>query len=330
MTPAVSVCIVTRGRHQLPGRCLDALAAQKDPPTFEIVVATDDDPGAGSVVLDRFPGATVVDMCHLTPGGARNLLVDRASGGLLLFLDDDVEVPPGMVRDLWRVACQHPDVDVFGGPNLSPPQSTVLQWSQGEALASRIGGGPLRHRFTPGRSGETDERRLMLCNLAVRRSAFRPFPDDLVTAEENAVLAEMTAAGVRMRVDPSLGVVHVRRPSYGAFFQQVRGWGVGRGRLARRSPGTVRPHHLIPTVFVLYLVAGTAASPFIGLQAVLPLAAYVGLVTGWSLARPHRGVARATCVVLLHMGYGIGVLTGLFRPPSHAEWSGRPQRAQLG
>ena len=90
----------------------------------------------------RFPAARVCFVERALPGAGRNLLVDEARGDLLLFLDDDVTVEPDLLARLDRLADEHPEAGVFGGPNDSALDSTRFQFVQGAVLASIVGSGP--------------------------------------------------------------------------------------------------------------------------------------------------------------------------------------------
>src|SRR5580700_4925171 len=98
--PAISVCITTRGRPDLLEVCMRGLKAQSDPPPFELLVCCQGAAEVAEVVYRHFPSAVVGFVEHAYPGGARNFLVRRARGELLLFLDDDVDVPSGLLAHL--------------------------------------------------------------------------------------------------------------------------------------------------------------------------------------------------------------------------------------
>jgi len=95
----ISVCITTRGRAALLDRCLTALHAQTGTDPFELLVCCQGDGDAAAVVRSHFPDATIGLVEEAYPGGARNFLIDRARGELLLFLDDDVTFAPRCSRD---------------------------------------------------------------------------------------------------------------------------------------------------------------------------------------------------------------------------------------
>jgi succinoglycan biosynthesis protein ExoA len=330
----ISICIVTGRRDLVLDACLVSLQAQEDAPPWELLVCAEGDPRVPDAVHARVPDANVCYVDHALPGAARNLLVEQARGDLLLFLDDDVTVDPGLLARLARLADAHPEFGVFGGPNDTPVNSSPFQVTQGAVLASIVGSGPVRRRYGAHPPGEADERFFILCNLAVRREVMVAFSRELVCAEENAVLAELAHEHVRMFYDPDLVVYHERRATLGGFARQMHKYGRGRGQLLVREPGTFRPAYLAPTALLTYLAAAPLAWAFVGPIAAAPAVAYlaaVALCAGWiakTLRRPAALPLAAWLLIVLHACYGFGVLRGGLarrRPvaaPRAREWRG--------
>jgi glycosyltransferase involved in cell wall biosynthesis len=314
------------------------LAAQEGAPPFELLVCSDGDAGVRATVLARFPDAQVCEVRRALPGAARNLLVERARGDLLLFLDDDIRFEPELLARYARLADGHPDHAVFGGPNDTPPTSTRFQFVQGAALASMVGSGPVRRRYGAHPPGVADERFFILCNLAVRREAMVPFADDLVCAEENAVLAEMARRGATMYYSPDLAVYHERRPSLRGFAQQMHKYGRGRGQLLARRQRTFRPAYLAPTALLAYLLALPVLLVVAGPVAAVPGVLWLGAVAvsaAWiarTVRRPGDVGLAATLLVVLHLCYGSGVVRGALAwrraaDPPQAAWAEPAQDA---
>ena len=316
-TPRISICIITGRRLPQLDACLASLQRQESPPPFEVLVCSDGDVAVADTVHARFPDARVCFVEQALPGAGRNLLVDVAQGDLLLFLDDDVTVEVDLLARLARLADEHPEAGVFGGPNDSALDSTRFQFVQGAVLASIVGSGPVRRRYGAHPAGYADERFFVLCNLAVRRSVMVPFSHELVCAEENALLAEMSGRGVRMFYDPALVAYHERRPTVGGFVRQMHKYGYGRGQLLVRERRTFRPAFLAPTALLAYLVAATPLTLALGPAALLPLLGYGGAVgaeaarIAATLRRPLDAPMAAVLTVLLHVGYGVGVVRGV-------------------
>lgn len=316
----VSICIVTGRRLPLLDACLASIRAQVDPPPFEVLVCSDGDREVAEFVGDRVPAARVCLVDRALPGAARNLLVTEAEGDILFFVDDDATLEPHALSLLVDLADAHPEADVFGGPNDTPPGSSRFEVVQGAALASFLGSGPVRRRYGAHPAGPADERFFILCNLAVRRRAMVPFAPDLVCAEENAVLSAMSRSGVAMHYDPRLVAYHHRRPTLRGFTRQMFKYGHGRGQLARREPRTLRPAYLAPSALLLYAVVAPVLAVAVHPAALAPLLAYalgVGISAAWiarTLGRWADLPLAALLTAVLHVGYGAGVLRGLLAP----------------
>ena len=296
--------------------CLASLQAQVEAPPWELLVCAEGDPAVRGAVARRFPDAKVCFVDRALPGAARNLLVERAEGDLLLFLDDDVTVDPGLLARLHAVASEHLECDVFGGPNDTPSHSTPFQMVQGAVLASIVGSGPVRRRYGQHPPGEADERFFILCNLAVRRSVMVAFDHDLVCAEENELLAELAHRGARMHYDPLLVAYHERRATFAGFARQMHKYGRGRGQVLRRRPSSTRAAYLAPSLLLLYVLALPFLALRLGLVALAPLGLYLAAVAAcatWiagTLRRIAAAPLAAWLIVTVHACYGAGVVRG--------------------
>jgi succinoglycan biosynthesis protein ExoA len=331
--PQISVCILAGHGGATLDACLECLQAQSSPPSYELLVGGNLTPEVLSVVRGRFPTAHLCETGGRLPGAARNPLIERATGDLLLFLDDDVTAPPDLLKRLSQTAARHPQASVFGGPNDTPPHSTHFQVVQGAVLSSIMGAGPVSRRYGARHPGPADERWFTLCNLAVRRDVMLPFVSHLVCAEENALLAELRRRGERMRYEPDLRVFHARRPRLSSFAAQMFKYGRGRGELLARRPSTFRAAYVVPSLLLTYLVA-LPLMIAVGGQASLmlaPLALYccltvaTALRVAWTLRRIDDAPLAAGLTVTVHACYGAGVLRGLLllkarRKPGVAEW----------
>jgi len=97
-----SIIIATKNRSGFLLRALDSLATQVDAPTFETIVvdngSTDDTQAMLAARADReLLGLTVIAEPIANRGKARNRGISAATGDLVLFIDDDVVLPPSFV-----------------------------------------------------------------------------------------------------------------------------------------------------------------------------------------------------------------------------------------
>ncbi|HTA98506.1 MAG TPA: glycosyltransferase [Solirubrobacteraceae bacterium] len=161
--PSASIIVPTRGRLDYLRVALSSIAAQATKARAELIVV--DDAGASEearALAERF-GARYEP--HSRPLGlnvARNTGIERSTGELVVFVDDDVEVCEGWLDALLAAAGEHPEQEVFTGPILprlegSPPHSCGRE--EPPITALNLGPDDTTTRFAWG------------ANMAIRRAA---------------------------------------------------------------------------------------------------------------------------------------------------------------
>ena len=137
MSQTISIIIPTKDRYDSLFRTLRSIADQTARPSEVIIV--DQTPGTGGArgeVLKICPVEIQVNYIWNPeiPGGAvaRNVAMEKASGDLMLFLDDDVTLHPDFVERLLSSWTEHPEATGISGvpDNYSPPGAFYHRWSQ--------------------------------------------------------------------------------------------------------------------------------------------------------------------------------------------------------
>jgi hypothetical protein len=334
----LSVLIVTRHRTELLQRCIRSVleAAQAFPELpIELVVEVNgkDQQTAGALdVLSRtaaslgIPFHSSEESQPLSPSASRNRALARARGEWVFFADDDIYVPRSLFSDFARLLSRFPAQVALGGPNLTPPSSSLFQQASGLAMASRFGTWQSVPRYrAQGAPRTCGEESLILCNLFVKRSALgdEPFRGTLKCGEENWLIRGLSSRGQGVVYAPELRVWHERRKTVTGFARQVFWYGFGRGqnlRLGGAEKGIVR--YFLPSLCVLYALAlpawtleghalGGLAAPFWVYGALCALAA-ARVSRTETETRGARAVS-AFLFPLIHGAYGVGLLFGLTR-----------------
>src|ERR1700722_4893590 len=169
MSPPASIVIPTRARPDYLEVALSSIAPQAEGAGAEVLVIDDAGSSPATRALVERHGARYEP--HPGPLGlnvARNTGVERSSGELVVFVDDDVRVRPGWLQALLDAARAHPDVDVFAGP-IEPSLEGGGAW--GAIHACGRGGAPIPSlQLGP---HDTDARYAWGANMTIRRSALR-------------------------------------------------------------------------------------------------------------------------------------------------------------
>jgi glucosyl-dolichyl phosphate glucuronosyltransferase len=185
----ISVVIPTHNRADQLQTAIDSIIPLRDEAALEIVVVDNNSTDATREVAQSYAGVVrYVFEGRTSFSRARNTGGEFASGDVLLYLDDDVIVHPGSLKNLAEVFTRRPDCGVVAGKILPrftaepPPWTLACQQSfNGWSLFSGVD--------TPGRS-EAFQEVASACGpmLAVRKSVFQlvgGFPPDTLGVETN-------------------------------------------------------------------------------------------------------------------------------------------------
>lgn len=289
---------------------------------FEVVVADGASTDGTRAWLERAragrPWLRVLDNPDRTPASGRNVALRAARGELVAIVD----VHWVLDRDYFRVllpGLDAPGVGAVGGTFVAADTDERVQRLVGLALQSPLATGPgmrVRARARPGwREAPTVPGGVFRREVLERVG---PFDERLVRSEDDALMARLRGAGLRVLQNPGAHVGYLPRRTFRALLRQYHGYGVYK-RYALGSPGWGAAQWL-PLALVAYLAtaAGTlAVRPRLGAAA---LAAYPLALGAADRAWRGRAGARAPLAVLwpmalMQLGYGAGLWRGLLLPP---------------
>jgi mycofactocin glycosyltransferase len=250
--PTVTVVIPVRDRHAELARCLAGLRA--DPPagrapvsrsahgaggSAPVVIVVDDasaDPGAIAAIAAAHGARVIRRPVNGGPGAARNTGLAAASTELVAFLDSDcVPEPDWLDRLLPHFA--DPAVGAVA-PRIVPHEAGNSWLARYEGASSTLDMGRrpsivrpgARVSYVPGAA------------LVVRRAAAGAgFADGMFVGEDVDFIWRLSAAGWRVRYDPSATMGHDHRVSFRPWFSRRADYGTSAAALEQRHPGAVRP-----------------------------------------------------------------------------------------
>jgi GT2 family glycosyltransferase len=210
---------------------LASLTPQARKAGAEVLVIDDAGPSAAARALAESFGARYEP--HAAPMGlnvARNTGVERSSGELVVFVDDDIRARHGWLAALLHAAAEHPEVDVLTGP--------VVPRLEGRRPRSCGREGPAITALELG-DRDTDARYAWGVNMAIRRSALErvgPFDTTLEHGGDEQEWQDRLRArtpGARVMYVAAAAVEH-RRAGADARLRALARVAYRRGRAARR------------------------------------------------------------------------------------------------
>lgn len=250
------------------------------------------------------------------PSQQRNLAAGTAQGDILYFLDDDSLIKPENLA-ICAAGMSDPKVAVIGGPSVTPSGDSRLQKLFGYALSSAFGSGAVHNRYRiHGRLRKTNDKELILCNLAVRRSVFLElggFNECLYPNEENEFIERLIAAGYTSLHNPDMFIFRSQRRSLKSFMLQMFSYGRGRGQQTLIT-SSFSITSFIPLFFVCYLFLSLIGIKYVLL--LLPLMLYLSAalaISLWELVKTGNPLALFLFGLfpLMHCINGVGLLWGI-------------------
>jgi len=223
------------------------------------------------------------------PGFKRDLGARKATGSILVFLDDD-SYPDS---NLLKVANKYFDdnnVIAVGGPAITPESNSFWQHVSGAVFLGRLTGG-FPERYVPvGESHEIDD--WPTVNLMVNREDFLSvggFDCDYWPGDDTWLCLKLKKTGKKMIYAPDMIVWHHRRAGLLRHLKQIGAYGLHRGYFARHFPETsFRLKFFLPTAFAIFV-----------LTTILTLIWFQNQLVIWSL-------------MIGWIVYGFALLTGLY------------------
>ncbi len=272
-------------------------------------------------------------LCLLGPGSPsiyRNKGADKGKADIIAFIDDDAIVHIDLLKNAEEFFKEHPEIDIVGGPQLTPLDEKGFARISGYALSSKFGGWSTSNRYGIKKLNlNADDTYLTTAIMFCRKNVFKKvrFDENLFPGEDSKFVLEAKKAGFRIAYSPKLIVYHKRRPTIKKFVKQIFNYGkVASSRISFLEL-IKQPFFLVPSAFLIYLIFLLV---FIDLELFninlipnlilfFPLIIYGILDISFSIYesfknRDLRGILFLPLIFpLLHLSYGIGLIWSFLR-----------------
>jgi GT2 family glycosyltransferase len=182
------------------------------------------------------------------PSIQRNEAAKIAKGDILYFFNKDAMIEP----DIFRKAADIINGDIrtagAGGPDLTPPGNNYAQHLFGYAMSSYFAHWKMSARYSRlGALRASDEKELLLSNLAVRKDVFLKaglFNERLYPNEENELINRIIKMGYKFIYSPELKIYRDRRKTPAEFAGQFHRYGRGRMEQVFLEKGSENPQFI--------------------------------------------------------------------------------------
>jgi cellulose synthase/poly-beta-1,6-N-acetylglucosamine synthase-like glycosyltransferase len=313
LSPRVSIIVPSYKSKENLKNCLEhCLELNYD--NFEIIVAGKMDPLMSD---DNVIWLRVDDESQ---GCKRNAAIAKATGEICAFIDDDAFPRRDWLHNSVKYF-KDPDVGAISGPGIAPNDETLMERGSSAVLASYLGTGPARCRYTPCNQGIVQDA-APAYNLLVRRDLLLEiggFPTGIRAAEDLILSGKIRNQGKKIWYANDVIVYHRRRSLFIPLARQIGNYALHRGFLLKEHIETRNlVFILFPSVAVVVLALALIfisqfsyfALLLVGILGLIYLAA--SFVSGL-LASRSCGVALLSMfgIPLIHLTYVVQFFRGL-------------------
>jgi len=310
-----------RNERRYIERCLQSIAAQDYPrERFEVIVvdggSTDGSRELANSMAATLPNLRLVDNRGKHTSRGLNIGLAYARGEVIARVDAHASVATDFLTESVA-ALQRTNADAVGGPI-----ETLGEGASGEVIAlavsSPFGVGNAVFRYSQ-REQWTDT----VAFPAYRRDVFDrigPFAE-IDGGEDDDFHLRLVDAGGRLLLTPKIRSTYYARRSLPELIRQYFGYGQAKSVVLIRHPKRTRLRQLVPSAFVLALIASIVLALFGGVF-VLPLAlvggSYLTVLLGASIVVARKNgwkhlLRLPFAFGCMHVAYGFGFLSGFLR-----------------
>lgn len=247
---------------------------------------------------------------------ALNIGLAAATGAVIVRVDGHCTLPDGYLRACVGLLATT-GADCVGGVIVTQGRTTVAR-AIATAQSSPFGVGNAAFRTGRAAPGPVDT----LAFGAYRREVFDRlggFDEELVRNQDDEFNLRVTRSGGTIWLDPSLRSTYASRATLAGLWRQYRGYGMYKVRVAQKHGRVPSARSVVPALFVLAVVGGAVVSLVTRdrralLAVVVPYAAAnAALSVAAGRDDPPTMPIVPVAFACLHVAYGVGTLTGLWR-----------------
>ena len=318
--PLLSIIISVYNEEKTLHQCLDSLLLLEYP-DYEIIMVNDASKDSTLEILKEYQKKSskikvVTYAVNKGVPGARNEGMKAAKGDIFVFTDADAIFPKEWPTKLIEPFTTNQKVGATGGRDIAPPNQPLIHKCIDYTLTSFIGTAGLR-----GAKVRLAKYSVTGCNFAVKREVVEKvgMHNEKIRwrGEEKEWCQRIREAGYEILFVPKSYILHYRRISLKSFWTQTYKSGKARFDILKTAPGSFQLIHVVPSLFVLYLLLtgifsfispASSSLFFIALQLYLAVLILQSVLGTLRIKNVITLFIVPFTTIIMHFAYGIGFI----------------------
>lgn len=253
----------------------------------------------------------------------RNNGIRKARGDLIAFANAHSVFPQDWTRNIEEFFSLYPQIEIVGGPQLTPKENGFFGKVSGVALSSMFGAANVRSRYSAGQMNlNANEEDITSANLICKKNVFEKvlFDEKIYPGEDPKFISDAKKANISIAYSPKIINYNKRRDNLHGMIKQMFNYGRMRPRKEKLRETLKHPLFLVPSLFVVYLFFLISSSIFYNqIIFFIPLIIYLILdlifsLIGFVKIKKVRSLFYLLVIYpSIHISYGIGLIWGIFK-----------------
>lgn len=247
--PEISVIIPSYRAREYVDACMASMLHSPSSAPFEVIIVESSGDGTAEYIRRAHPAVNVIALPQRAyPGEARNIGIQAAQGGIIVFTDMDCVAQPGWLDTIRRLH-RETRYRVIGGAVANGTPDSLIGTAEYFVEFNE---------FTPFRP-EGEARLLPTCNVALKKEIFAQYGgfEAVIKGSDTLFTRRLIEQGEPIYFTPAFQVAHRNRTEFRRFLNNQAELGKGSAQIRRRTamPGSVmvRQPLLIPLIPALRL-----------------------------------------------------------------------------
>jgi succinoglycan biosynthesis protein ExoA len=320
----ISVIIPCFNEEKFIESCIASLLKQKNiPGNFEILVvdgiSTDSTRSILNSITVKNTNVKVIDNVKKITPVAFNLGIRNSSGEYICIMGAHSEYDENYLANCLKLFSEHPEVSCVGGPIISKGKNNFAK-ATAIAMSSPVGVGNAKHRF-PDYEGYAE----MACFPMFKRVVFDEvglYDETLVRNQDDEFCFRLRLNGGKIYISPAIVSEYFVRDTPAGLFKQYYDYGKWRIVVLRKHKIPIAFRQFVPALFFTIILLFAVVSLFIEnitIGLFIPAVYIISLIIASLKVLPANGTKVAVnfifSVIILHLSYASGFISGLFNTP---------------
>ena len=249
----------------------------------------------------------------------RNICIEHATGDMLMNYSGHVIAEKNLLKILaLKLSALPKEIVAVGCSNVSPEKQNFVGKLSGVVFSSFMGG---KNLFVQNAEFEEERYSDHVSFACYRRKPVEDvgnFDPEFWCGQDAELDLRLLNAGYKILYTPETKVHHFKRSTVKSLFHQMYRYGIARAKMVKKHPKTLKIFHLLGPGFITGIILFFILTIFnilpVWFISILALSyIFLSIISSFQVTmKPSLVLSSILFYLLVHVGYGLGFIRGIF------------------